>query len=1074
VMAVATFVRSPAAETQPPDPLAILVLVYDVEALQRFAEDLSPLEGLAVTITDQRGTVLAASASRLQRLVSRRGDPLVAAALAGRTGVTTSGSGEHKALVAFAPVRDIGWTVSASIPERQAFAGVARLRSRVATITGLLALVLMGGLAYLVQVERRRLAVEATLRDSEAGTRAILEGARDGFFSVDPEGRIAAWNPKAAELLGWTVEEALGAPLGGRILPAGTAGEDEVVLAAFLAERCTVDRSLEVTVVTRAGDEVPVEISLFSTPNGDGCWHAFVRDLRERTRAKEASAQLAAIVEGSDDAVVGLALDGRITSWNRGAESLYGYPAEEAIGRTISMLVPPGVQDEFPGTVARFYRGEAVGQYETTRLRADGSTVEVSVTASPIRDANGTIVGISKIARDISRRKQVEVALEAARDKALEASRQKSEFLANMSHEIRTPMNGVLGMTSLLLETDLDAEQRDYAETAKRSGEALLGVINDILDFSKVEAGRLEFEHVDFDLRKVVEDATQALAQAAQEKHLELACLIPPDLPTQLRGDPTRLRQVLTNLLSNAVKFTADGEVVVTVALDEESPDGAVFGFEVRDTGIGVPPEYLDRLFESFSQGDASTTRRFGGTGLGLAISRRLVELMGGSISVESTVGEGSTFRFTARFEKLDGSPAQRLPRLDLEGLRVLVVDDHATNRVILTQMLSAWSMHPTDAGGGAEALALLREAADRGEPFDVVIVDRNMPEVDGLEVARRVGEDASPVAGTPIVLLSSSADRAEAKRAGEVGIAGYLTKPVRQSQLYDCLAEVMGEGEPAPQMVTAATLQRRRPSGGRLLLVEDNAVNRKVAVRSLEKMGYEVDVAFNGAEAVPAAAGGQYRAILMDCQMPVMDGYQATAAIRRAEQATGRHTPIVAMTASAMEGDRERCLAAGMDDYLSKPLRTEALAAVLARWLHRSPGAEPAPAPAPAAGATGGAELDSEILAHLIGMDEETGFTLLGEVADLLARDTPPRLAQMREAVATGAPAALRQAAHALKGSAATLGATAVAALSAQLEELGKAGQLEGASPLLDELDEEVPRVIEALRAACRPAPPG
>jgi len=925
VVAAAAYVRTvPSTATEDGEAVGILVLFYELDAFRQLGRTVSPLAGVEVTITDQRGTVLAAPGPPPSALVSERDDPVVAAALQGQSGVTEVAAPAGTELVAFVPVPHTGWTVSASIDQGEAFAGMARTRSRVLTIAGLLGLVLMGGLVQLVRVQRRRWAAEATLRHSDARTRAILHGARDGFFSVDPDRRITDWNPRAAELFGWTSEEALGAPLGTRILPAGMGGDDEVALARFLVGRDgeVTERSLEVTVVTRSGDEVPVEVSLFSSPSGDGYWHGFVRDLRERTRAQQALAQLAAIVEFSDDAVIGTTLDGLIHTWNRGAESLYGYRAEEAVGQPVSMLVPPGVADELPDVVARFYQGEAVGQYETRRLRADGTTVEVSITDSPVRDANGTIVGVSKISRDVSAGKQTETALQVARDEAMEASRQKSEFLANMSHEIRTPINGVLGMTSLLLDTDLDPEQRDYAQTAKRSGEALLRVINDILDFSKVEAGRLELEHVDFDLREVVEDATRDLADAAAEKRIELACLVPPDLSPRLRGDPIRLRQVLTNLLSNAVKFTVGGgEVVVTVGVAQDAPLDApqdvLMAFEVRDTGMGIAPEYLERLFESFSQGDPSTTRRSGGTGLGLAISRRLVELMDGSISVDSAPGRGSTFRFTARFEKVD------------EG---------------------------------------------RAEP-------------------RRV----------------------------------------------------------APAQV----------SGRRLLLVEDNPVNRKVAVRSLEKMGYQVDVAENGAEALPAALRDDYAAILMDCQMPVMDGYEATAAIRRGEQTRARHTPIIALTASAMEGDRERCLAAGMDDYLAKPLRIEVLAAVLARWLGPAPGEEPEVTPAPRA-----AGLDSEILSHLIGMDEAADFGLLEEVVDLLSRDTPPRLAQMRQAVAAGDAPALRQAAHALKGSAATVGATAMAAISAQLEELGRTGQMDGAGALLDELSDEVPLVIAALRA--------
>ena len=646
--------------------------------------------------------------------------------------------------------------------------------------------------------------------------------------------------------------------------------------------------------------------------------------------------------------------DGKIAYANPSLAKTAGYSPEEIIGKLApSDLIHPDDLPRLMSTLGARMAGRNPGTgFEYRGIKQDGSIVHIEahgmLTEYQGRPAvMGTLIDISERKRAEARQEEANRQLEQATARANElavlaeqANSAKSEFLANMSHEIRTPMNGVIGMAGLLLETQLADEQRHYAETIRASGESLLSLINDILDFSKIEAGKLALEVIDFDLRSLLDEFAGMMALRAQEKQIEITCAASPDVPSRLRGDPSRLRQILVNLTGNALKFTTKGEVAVRATLVQESAQDVVLRFSVRDTGIGISADKLGLLFNRFSQVDTSTTRRFGGTGLGLAIAKQLTELMGGTIGVHSEQERGSEFWFTARLARQPAGQAvvRRLPAC-LAGARALVVDDNPTNREIIVAQLAAWEVRATEAPDGPTAMRLLSQALDAGDPFRVVLTDMQMPGMDGEALGRLVTSDKR-FSGTKLVMLTSLGQQKDLRRLAESGFSAYLLKPVRQSELFDCLASLFGEpGSPAPPQPRAnpTGVRRLTRTNLRVLLAEDNLTNRQVALGILGKLGLRVDGVTNGREALEALRKVAYDLVLMDVQMPEMDGLDATRAIRAADGGTlNGQIPIIAMTAHAMQGDREKCLAAGMDDYIAKPVSPASLSAMLEEWILR------------------------------------------------------------------------------------------------------------------------------------------
>jgi PAS domain S-box-containing protein len=790
------------------------------------------------------------------------------------------------------------------------------------------------------------------------------------------------------------------------------------------------------------------------------------------------------LVENTSDWLWEVNAEAKYTYVSPKVKDILGFEPQEIINKSPFDLMPV----EEAGRIQKVFLALVNGRLpiiglENKNQHRDGSVVTLETSGVPILDEVGELQGYRGINRDITWRKEIETKLKQARDIALESSRQKSEFLANMSHEIRTPLNGVLGMLDLVLDTELDNRQKDYIETARGSSHTLLTIINDILDFSKIEAGKLEIETIDFELRKSIEDVVMLLRPQAEKKGLDLATIMPYNVPTRLRGDPTRLRQILFNLVSNAIKFTDHGEVTVAVELIEESEDYAQLQFVVSDTGIGMNDVQLERVFDSFAQGDGSTTRKYGGTGLGLAISRQLISLMGGELDVTSRPGKGSCFKVMVEFAKQhrsDRVAGNESP--GLSGKRILVVDCTESPFHMLSGQLQQLGLQADVVMNADEALKHIGMANSSGELLDLIILETGSNEAGGFELAHAIRQRAAN-ADLPIVMLGAAGERGHGRMAREAGINGYISKPARLSQVEALLEQVMSEHSMRERMITRHTLaEDTRQNKKNVLIVEDNPVNQKVAVGMVGKYNYLADIAENGHEAVEACKQKNYDLIFMDCQMPQMDGYEAAIEIRRLEQTgeIGFHAPIVAMTANAMKGDAEKCIAAGMDDYIDKPVDKAKIGNVLERWFgqRQSPPSSAMASGAPHRGvghldnqdakdsAASENAIDAEHLAQLRDVMEDEFVDLLQTYLE----NSPKEISKLKAALAQGDTEAVVKSAHTLKGSSSNLGAVRLSSLCKQIESNGRAGQLdEQTRALYEAVEQEFVAVRTRFLAECQ-----
>jgi len=773
------------------------------------------------------------------------------------------------------------------------------------------------------------------------------------------------------------------------------------------------------------------------------------------------SARFRSLIDNAWDLIIVVEADFEVAFATPSMQRVLGYPSAELEGVRLTDLVHPDDVRVMRSHVLHIADGVTEAAAFETRLRHRNGvwrTIAWTVT-NQLSDAS--VRGYVLNGSDVTEERQATEDLAAARDGALLASKAKSDFLSTMSHEIRTPMNGVIGLTGLLLETDLDAEQLELASGVKISAENLLVIVDDILDFSKIEAGRLELEETDLDVAVIAENVGRILAATAHAKGIELLIDVEPDLPQPLLGDPVRIQQVLLNLGSNAVKFTGEGDVLIRISLLDESPERVALRFEVVDMGIGIAEADQKRLFRAFAQADSSTTRRFGGTGLGLAICRQLIDLMGGNLGLVSAPGEGSTFWFELSLRRSNLSPMTGRGSRSLSGQRALIVDDNATNRLILRRQLHSWGVEAVEAVDGYQALELATAAGETGQPFDFGVVDLNMPGIDGIELAHDLKADASTAAIT-LFLLSSSGERFGPAETHLNGFAANLTKPVRSSELYDCLVTSLANDLVSEPVRPNAELGVRVPNVATVLLVEDNKVNQLVGSKVLERLGYGFDIANNGVEAVNAVARRAYDAVLMDCQMPEMDGYEATIEIRRIE-GSGRHTPIIAMTAAAMDGDRDKCLAAGMDDYITKPVRIETVGEALERWSTMTARVEDAAPDDAAKDLEVPAALDEVQISLLRSLDGGAG-ELLCEIVEQFITQTIDGRELVAKSLGACDSETVARVTHTLKGASANVGAAALSEVCAGLETQARTGLLDGASDLMEQFDVEFARAREAF----------
>ena len=905
-----------------------------------------------------------------------------------------------------------------------------------------------------------RVIAQKALQKSEARLAGILDLAADAVISVDTSQRITLFNQGAVKKFGYSPSEAIGQPLDillpERLLEIHRQHVDQFKKSSEIARRMG-DR-LEIVARRRDGTEFPAEASISKLYlEGEIILTVILSDITDRKLAQAALERerqhLRQIVRNAPVAMAMFDSKMRYIAYSHKWLDDYNLTYDSLIGSSHYEIFPD-LPERWKSIYQRSLQGEVISNSEDIFERDDGSKIYLRWAIQPWYEPDGRVGGMVMVTDMINE-------LVEAREAALEAVRLKSQFLANMSHEIRTPMNGVLGMTELLLKTDLTAQQLDFVQTLRTSGENLLLIINDILDFSKLEAGEMRLDPHDFDLKKLLENMLDLFAPQTTAKGLELAGVVEPDVPRFLKADATRLRQVLTNLIANAIKFTATGEIVILVSVDtgNVNSDQYYLRFRVRDTGIGIPKAATEKLFKSFSQVDASTTRKYGGTGLGLAICKQLVTLMGGEIGIESEEGVGSTFWFT--ISAACGMPLSEetidIPTEVITRKKLLVVDDNATNRKVVSMFVSNWGMEVSEAEDGQSALTALRDASSEGKPYEVALLDMQMPQMNGEMLGQLIVNEPA-LAQTKLILLTSLDAGDIADRVRKIGFAGYLLKPIKESSLYDCLVSSL-VSKVVRSRWQSEERDKKHPdqcklSAAKILLVEDNPINQKVVINQLQLLGLEADCVNNGREALDKLEKECYKIMLMDCQMPVLDGYEATRLLREIE-GDERHTVVIGLTANAMKGDREKCLAAGMDDYLSKPVSMSDLSVVISRWL-LSEAKEPISDSDSPVDGNADSPVDRDRLDEITGGDEEFKLELLQEFVE----DAQTDLEQLQTALLAKDAGAIASMAHKLKGGAATIAVRFIPEVAGQLETQAKANKLQDAGALIAQLEQILSRV--------------